>query len=64
MAIWPSTQEEIQANLHRESNDYLLNHSGISQHLIGGDGTAMLSFVPRTAKEPQTAVPVELISHW
>lgn len=31
IALWPSTQGEIEANLHREANDYLLNHSGITR---------------------------------
>lgn len=66
IALWPSTQEEIKANLYREANDYLLNHSGISQHLIGGDGTLELSFPPCPEKsgECKVTIPVKAISHW
>ena len=63
VALWPSTQEEIQANLHREANDYLLNHSGIRQHLIGGNGTIELSF-PEKSLGIKADIPVKNISHW
>ena len=46
-ALWPSTEENIADNITREANDYLLHHSGVRRHLIGGNGTIRLAFPPR-----------------
>ncbi len=46
-ALWPSTEENIADNITREANDYLLHHSGVQRHLIGGNGTICLVFPPR-----------------
>ena len=48
-ALWPSTEENIADNITREANDYLLHHSGVWRHLIGGNGTLRLDFPPRNA---------------
>lgn len=61
LALWPVAREELEANRHREANDFLLNHSAIGRHLAGGDGTIMLSFPPHSG---QDEIPVTEISHW
>ncbi len=45
-ALWPSTDQNIAENIGREANDYLLHHSGVLRHLIGGNGTLRLAFPP------------------
>ncbi len=49
-ALWPSTEKNIAENLDREANDYLLHHSGILRHLIGGNGTVRLAFPARNSQ--------------
>ena len=49
-ALWPSTEQNIAENITREANDYLLHHSGIWRHLIGGNGTVRLGFPQRNAR--------------
>lgn len=63
IALWPTPQEKIPANLYREANDYLLNHSGIRQHLIEGNGTIELSF-PEKSPDSFASIPVREIAHW
>lgn len=46
-ALWPSTEKNIAENITREANDYLLHHSGVRRHLIGGKETIRLGFPPR-----------------
>ena len=66
VALWPTTREELSGNLHREANDYLLNHSGVTQHLIAGDGTLEITFPPRAETDETSALPLPaaFIAHW
>ncbi len=55
-ALWPSTEQNIADNIHREANDYLLHFSGIRKHLISGNGTLRFDFPQRNTEGDNLAV--------
>ena len=64
IALWATTREELSAHMNRETNDYLINHANIQQHLISGDGTVEIKFPVLQENEEKTILPANVIAHW
>lgn len=64
IALWPAMKACMEANRHREANDYLLNHSTVEQHWVGEDGSVKISFPERSVKTGTqiATAPVERIA--
>ena len=52
VALWPTPSYSMSANANSPVNDFLLNGSGIREHIVGGEGTVemTLPYVPCTGR--------------